>query len=246
MALLEKYSALNRGMDESRRENSLTKSMMESVRQQIERLRVERQDLEAQTQVAREDTVDLHKDVQEALAKLRELEDKHAQALLEKMGAQWRVEFTKQYVDDQRQRFLETSRDFRTTCKRMRLSASAVGDDTVISKAFLERHGGFYSDDESDGTQKDAELEQLMEEHRRRKNARDEAVRVLHAVQVKEKDCLERSASRSERKGQLLAQLDRIHKENVDLEQQLKSLDQQTREAREMSHNLEKGEFKYI
>ena len=99
MALLEKYSALNRGMDEARRENSLTKSKMDSVRQQIERLRVERQDMEAQTQDAREDTVDLHKDVQEALAKLRELEDNHAQALLEKMGAQRQLDFTRQYVE---------------------------------------------------------------------------------------------------------------------------------------------------
>jgi hypothetical protein len=202
--------------------------------------------LEAQTQDAREDIVDLHKDVQEALAKLRELEDKHAQALLEMMGARRQVDFTKQYVEEQRQRFLETSRDFRTCCKRMRLSASAVGDDTVISKAFLERHGGCYSDDESDGMQKDTELEQVMDEHRRRKDARDEAIRALRAVQVKEKGSSEQSASRSERKGLLVAQLDRVRKDNVDLEQQLKSLDQQTREAREMAHNLEKGEFKYI
>jgi hypothetical protein len=246
MALLEKYTDLNRGMDKARRENSLTKSKMESVRQQIERLRVERQDMEAQTLDAREDTVDLHKDVQEALAKLRELEDKHAQALLEKMGAQRHLDFSKQYVEEQRQRFLETSRDFRTCCKRMRLSASAVGEDMVTSKAFLERYGGCYSDDESDGTQKDTELEQVMDEHRRRKDARDEAGRVLRALQVKEQGSSERSSSRSERKGQLLAQLDRVHRDNVDLEQQLKSLDQQTREAREMAHNLEKGEFQYI
>lgn len=246
MALLEKYSALNRGMDEARRENSLTKSKIDSVRQQIERLRVERQDMEGQVHDARGDTVDLHRDVQEALAKLRELEDNHAQALLEKMAAQRQVDFTKQYVEEQRQRFLETSRDFRTCCKRMRLSASAVGEDMLTSKAFLEHHGGCYSEDESDGTQKDTDVEQVMDEHGRRKGARDEAGRVLRAVQVKEKASSERSASRSERKGQLLAQLDRVRKDNVDLEQQLKSLDQQTREAREMAHNLEKGEFKYI
>jgi chromosome segregation ATPase len=245
MALLEKYTALNRGMDEARREASATKSKMESVRQQIDRLRVERRNMEAQTQDAKEDTVGLHKDVQEALAKLRELEDRHAQALLNKMEAQRRLDFTKQYVEEQRQQFLETSRDFRTCCKRVRLSTSAIGEDLVISKAFLERHGAYYSEDE-ESDEKDTEFDQTMVEHRRRKSARDGTERVLRAIQVKEKDSSERSASRSERKSQLLAQLDRVRKDNADLEQQLKSLDHQTREAREMSHNLEKGKLEYI
>jgi chromosome segregation ATPase len=245
MALLEKYTALNRGMDESRREAAATKSKMESVRQQIENLRIERREMEAQTQDAKEDTVGLLKDVQEALAKLRELEDRHAQALLNKTEAHRRFHFTKQYVEEQRQEFLETSRDFRTCCKRMRLSTSAVGEDIVTSKAFLERHGAYYSEDE-ESDEKDTEVDQAMEAHRRSKNARDEAERVLRAIQVKERVSSQRSASRSERKSQLLAQLDRVRKDNADLEQQLKSLDQQTREAREISHNLEKGKLDYI
>lgn len=248
MALLEKYTALNRGMEEARREVAATKSKMESVRQEIERLRVERRNMEAQTQDAREDAVGLHGDVEEALAKLGELEGAHARALLHKMEAQRKLDFTKQYVKDQRQQFLETSRDFRTCCKRMRLSTSsaAVGEDIVFSKAFLERHGACYNGEDEESNEKDAELDPAMAEHRRRKSARDEAERVLQAIQVKEKDSSERSASRSERKSHLIAQLDRVRKDNADLEQQLKSLDQQTREAREMSHNLERGKLDYF
>ena len=247
MALLEKYSALNRGMDEARRENARNKSKVESMRQQIQRLRVERHEMEGKTEQAREETARLHKDVQEALAEYAQLEDEHAQALLEKMNAHRQCEFTKQFVEEERQGFLEASRDFRTACKRMRLAASAVGEDMATSKSFLEIHQKEDIDFDSafDGNviQKDEELDQAMEEHERLKKARDKAERSLRAVQLKEKATSQKSSSRSERKAQLLAQLDRVRKDNSDLERQLKAIDQQTREAREMAHSFERGRF---
>jgi hypothetical protein len=121
--LLEKYTALNRSMDDARCENVRIQSEKETIRQEIDRLKQERVDMEAQTVQARDETR-LHSDVQDALRKCKEVESSHAQALLEQ----------------ERLDFLEQSRDFRTTCKRMRLSASKVGHDVATSRAFLERH----------------------------------------------------------------------------------------------------------
>jgi len=240
--LLEKYTLLNRGMDDARRENARIQSEKESIHQQIERLRLERVDMEEQTVQAREDTITLNKDIQDALTKYAEVEDRHAQALLAKMEARRQLEFAKQNVEEQRQDFLGKSRDFRTTCKRMRLSASAVGEDMAISKAFLERHDVNVDWSDDDGNVKDAELEQALVEHARRKEERDEAERALLVTQARENISTQQSAGRLERKKQSLAQLERVRKDNADVENQLKDLDKQTKEAREMAHNFEKGE----
>ena len=241
MGLFEKYTALNRGMDDARREYTRIQSEKESIRQQMERLQVERVEMEAQTTQAREDTVGLNRDVQDALVKYAELEDRHAQALLEKMEARRQLEFAKNYVEEQRQEFLGGSRDFRTTCKRMRLSASAIGEDMAISTAFLEHHGVNVDWSDDDSCVEDTELNEAIAEHARSKDARDEAERVLQTVHTRETSSSEQSDRRLERKSQLLAQLERIRKDNADSEIRLKDLDEQTKEARELAHNYEKG-----
>lgn len=240
--LLEKYTALNRSIDDARHENAQIQSKKESILQQVEKLRGERVDAQAQTTQAREDTVTLNKQVQEELVKCAELEDGHAQALLDKMETRRQLEFAKQYVQEQRHEFLEKSRDFRTTCKRMRLSASAVGEEEASSKAFLERHDVNVDWSDSDEHVNDVELEHALAEHARRKLERDKAQRALQAAQARENISLKKAADRLERKKQSLAQLERVRRDNADAENELKDLDQQTREARDMAHNYEQGE----
>ena len=240
--LLEKYTALNRCMDDARSENARIQSEKETIRQEIERLEQERVDMEAQTVQARDESSTLHKDVQDALVKCTELEKRHAQALLEKMEARRQLDLAKTLVEQQRQDFLEQSRDFRTTCKRMRLSASAVGEDMATSKAFLKRHNVSVNWSDNDGSEGgDAELQQVLSQHARWKAERDEAERALQDTQAREKLSAERASTRLERKNQLRAQLERVRRDNTEAENHLKDLDQQTREAREMAHNFEKG-----
>lgn len=242
--LLEKYTTLNRSMDDARRENAKIQAEMESIRLEIEKLQSQRVEMKAQTKQAQDETASLHTRVNDALDEYNKLEQRHSQALLNKTEACRQLQFTKSYIDSSRLDFLQQSRDFRTTCKRMRLSASAVGEESATSMAFLEHHHVTvdWTNDTQDTTD-NGDLEQAIQAHAQCKQERDEAQRTLEAVRAREEAASIKSSSRESQKNKLLAQVERVRRETTDCEHQLRDLDQQTKEAREMAHNYEKGKF---
>jgi predicted nuclease with TOPRIM domain len=239
--LLEKYTTLNRSMDDARRENAKIQAEMESIRLEIEKLQSQRVEMKAPTKQAQDETASLHTRVNDALDEYNKLEQRHSQALLNKTEACRQLQFTKSYIDSSRLDFLQQSRDFRTTCKRMRLSASAVGEESATSMAFLEHHHVTvdWTNDTQDTTD-NGDLEQAIQAHAQCKQERDEAQRTLEAVRAREEAASIKSSSRESQKNKLLAQVERVRRETTDCEHQLRDLDQQTKEAREMAHNYEK------
>jgi len=85
----------------------------------------------------------------------------------------------------------------------------------------------------------DCQLE-AIQAHAQCKQERDEAQRTLEAVRAREEAASQKSSSRESQKNKLLAQLERVRRVTTDCEIQLKDIDQQTKEAREMAHNYEK------
>ena len=90
------------------------------------------------------------------------------------------------------------------------------------------------------------DLEQAMQTHAQSQQERNDAQRTLEAVRAREEASSQKSSSRQSQKNKLLAQLERVRRETMDCENQLKDLDQQTKEAREMAHNYEKGKFTHV
>lgn len=245
--LLEKYTTLNRSMDDARRENSQIQAEKESIQLEIDKLQTQRVEMQEQTQQARDETGVLSTRVNEALDEYNKLEQRHAQALLDKTEAHRQLQFTKSFIDSSRLEFLQQSRDFRTTCKRMRLSASSVGEESATCMAFLERHDVSvdWTNDIQD-TMDNGDLERAIQTHAQCLQERNDAQRTLAAVRAREEASSQKSQSRQSQKNKLLAQLERVRRETMDCENQLKDLDQQTKEAREMAHNYEKGEFAQV
>lgn len=163
MNLMEKYQSLNRGIDEARRGTSNLVESKETLLLQVEQLIQDRELMQQQIAQASEESTLLQQDIQQqllvetttttrksgsttastSLASSTNVRDYHHHQ-------RRRVEFLRDYAQEQRRNFEESSRTFRTNVKRLKLISMECGleeDTAILSQAFLNIHGVGHSQD---------------------------------------------------------------------------------------------------
>ena len=250
MSLLEKYSNIHRGIDQAREETDKMRLQIEQTNQGIEGLLQERESMQTETEAAQQDQKKLEVEAESTLASLVQLEQDHAFATSKKQQAKTKMQTAQQIVQDHRRTFLETSRNFRSSCKRLCVRAGLLGLKHAPLQAYIVvknlDHQVLEQEDQKDEREDDAEmkeanerLESSRDSRRQTKQERDKCVSRKRMLQ-------EKAETRKSRKLQLQSQLDRIQKDIGEFETQVSNLNEQTAEAREMASSYEHGKSFYL
>lgn len=144
VALLEKYSALNSGIDEARRQTAASHSRLESVNSQIEARRSERNAMAVKKKEAEADAAELGAKVKESRRRAEATAQARKDAARDRDAAKEEVEKTRMRVENEREAFLQERREFRLKCKRIRLEATALSTKSCIkaSSSSAGKQGG--------------------------------------------------------------------------------------------------------
>lgn len=251
MSLLEKYSNIHRGIDQAREETGKMRLQIEQTNEGIEGLLQERESMQTEKEAAQQDQKKLELETENSLASLVQLNQDHAVAASKKQQAKTKMQTAQQIVQDHRRTFLEASRNFRSSCKRVCVRAGLLGLKHAPLQAYivvkrLDHHQILEEEDPRDEHEDDAEmneakkrLESSQESERQTKQERNKSLSRKRTLQ-------EKAETRKSRKLQLQSQLDRIQKDVGDLETQVLNLKEQTAEAREMASSYENGKCIYF
>jgi len=136
MNLFEKYSHLNKGIEETRNEMKQARLKMEGIQTSMAKTKQEREVLKRDTEVSHRETNEIHCQVDQATEVLFQLEEERSRVRMQTQMAHQALQLTKSFVEEQRRQFLEESRQFRANCKRMRLRASGMGLEYASLRAF--------------------------------------------------------------------------------------------------------------
>jgi chromosome segregation ATPase len=249
MSLLEKYSNIHQGIDQAREETDKMRLQIEQTNQGIEGLLQERESIQTETEAGQQDQKRLEVETEKTLSSLVQLEQDHKSATSKKQEAKTKMQTAQQIVQDHRRTFLETSRNFRSSCKRLCARAGLLGLKHAPLQAYivvkrLDRQV-LEEEDQRDEHEDDAEmkvakerLESSRESQRQKTQERDKFVSRKRMFQKK-------ADTRKSRKLQLQSQLDRIQKDIGDLETQVSNINEQKEEAREMASSYENGASLY-
>jgi chromosome segregation ATPase len=136
MNLFEKYSNLNRGIDEVRKEMKQVRVEIDEIQGKIKRMRQDRESMKRDIIDAKQETGELHQQIDQANEKLLELEGQRSRALMRKQRAERELQQFKDYRDNQFHQFKERSREFRAAIKRERFRAAESGLKNAQLQAF--------------------------------------------------------------------------------------------------------------
>jgi len=126
MALLEKYSTINAAIEENRRTNTKIQHEIDDSNQKIHSLQNESKDMAKNIDFSQRETVTLTYNLKEMMKTCDDLSRLKADALEEKVETMRKIELLKRLSNESRRSFLRQCLDFRTTCKRIRLSTSSL------------------------------------------------------------------------------------------------------------------------
>ena len=298
MNIFEKYSSLNRGIEDTRNAMKATKDKMEEIHQAIRTSRQERASMQRDIGVAHQEANDFHQQVDQGNETIFQLQADQSRAMAEQRRAQRELEGVKAFVEEQRRQFLDRSREFRASCKRVRLRASSMGLEYAPLRAFatvnsmmadedahdsspngdgessnappmvvlpssfeenddgmfrpaVESEGGIETVTDETSTlsdpgqwiadARDEDMKDALETYRKELASYTHAKQELEDLKAQHKKAQDQAASRAQRKQQLLAQMQRIEKDNTDMEQELVQLEQDTQESKELGRGFEKG-----
>ena len=126
MSLLDKYASINSSIEDARRRVAEVRTSLERTNEKIHSLREERNGMLAKTEAAKADRSSIE-------AGLKRIKGEQRTKQLEKDGVQREHQLAKTTFDGARRRidqerldFLERCREFRASCKRMRVAASLL------------------------------------------------------------------------------------------------------------------------
>jgi predicted nucleic acid-binding Zn-ribbon protein len=244
MSVLEKYSSINRDIEQARNQRAVLESETEAIQERIHELSQERDTLQTDTVQASEEAAVFHSRMDEANKEYTKVEQEHTQAFLAKVRAQQEQTCLQQCLAENRQGFLEQSREFRSNCKRLRLRASTLGLDHASIRAFSivnDMDGFIYdqmdqpptlTDDEDtdddpgvwvaeDDDDDDEEMKDQLASYLKNKLAFEAATQHFEKFKARKETEMLKAASRQDRRDKLQAQVDKIQKDNMGLEAEL-------------------------
>ena len=136
MSLFEKFSMLDRGIDETREETKKTRLKIDEVNQSISRTRQERDAMKRDIVSAQSEAKEYNNSIDYSSETLFEMEGERGRVMMEKQQAQRELDQVKAFVDEQRRQFFDQSKAFRASCKRARLQSASLGLQYAPLKAY--------------------------------------------------------------------------------------------------------------
>ncbi len=254
ISLLDKYAAINSSIEDSRRRVTEVRSNLEQCNIKILTLVEERNGMEAENEQA-------NKDKSRLLTELKEAEKLYQAKMIEKDRVQRDQRLAKsdydkmrRFIEDERMEFLEHCREFRSSCKRLRVASSIFvlgeGVGGELNENDTANEGGLWrrlqEEDFSDRSTsnedaKDFELELAEKSDRESQKELTEIEAALHAERIKFDDAIKRSNARNQRLTQQRAQLQRHRKEVENLECEIQSMKNNIDEENQIAYTYEKG-----
>ena len=141
MNIFEKFSSLNRSIEETRQTMKAIRIKIEEIQQSIQTSRQEQTTMKRDIQVAQKESSEFHQQVDQGNETLFQLQADQSRAMVEHRRAQRELENVKMFVEEHRRQFLERSRDFRASCRRARFSAATMGLEYASLRAFATVYG---------------------------------------------------------------------------------------------------------
>jgi septal ring factor EnvC (AmiA/AmiB activator) len=251
MSLLDKYAQINQNIEEARRRVAAARSSLETTNQSIENLREDRASAEAETAVANEERSAFEEEMKRVKLELNEKRMEKQRVEGEYRLAKRECSDTKRQIDLERLAFLEQCREFRSSCKRMRVAATIL----VLEGGFDEKGEGDVwrrlkedvdLDEEGEnvkGRKKvDVELERVIKDEKECREAFIEAECALHAARSEHKEAVQRCDGRNQKLAQQRAQLERHRKEVLELEREVGQVKDEIVKANQDAKGYENGE----
>lgn len=254
MSLLDKYAAINANIEEARRRVASTRSELESTQQRIENLQNDRRAMEGETTAANEELARLEEE-------LKRSKIEHTEKLDEKqrIDAEYRLACdensnAKRHIDSERLSFLERCREFRSSCKRMKVAATLLvldgGGGGFDKEDDVWRRLQEDDDEESAPAKKrrgdDVEMERVAKDEKEQREAFIEAECALHAAKAEHEQAVERCDARNQKLTQQRAQLGRHRREVEELEREIGAVKDEIVKANQDAKSYENCEFLYI
>lgn len=229
-------------------DNSNLRNKIEELKKQLELAQNERQKLENENAKRKSIALQLSGKIRrwEELLKEKELvyeDEKRALeiASLEFESAKRDFDYFQANIKSQREQFLERSRVFREKCKQLRLEASMNGMEYACVQAWTNLHGVgcpshfdsldaiAHDDDDIDADpsawkaidDNDDEMKEAMAMFLKEKRKFEEAKQEFDEAEENKERLVDRAEDGQHRKEQLVKQLQRIQKDNADLEEQI-------------------------
>ncbi|KAL7464639.1 hypothetical protein ACHAXS_004973 [Conticribra weissflogii] len=133
MSLLDKYAAINASIEDARKRVASTRADIESINSEIENIREERDRMIGETQSKKEQKLRLENHLKEAsMERITKLKEK-MRIEKEFITVKRELSETRRRIDEERIKFLERGREFRASCKRMRVAASILVLDQQLN-----------------------------------------------------------------------------------------------------------------
>ena len=240
---MEKYSRLNSGIDETRQKLSSIEEEKDLLNAKIEIMRQERSRMEASVEASNVESADF----QERIKNVAQEGSLQQQAPV--------VNFWKEFVMQQRQDFLERSRQFRRDIKRLKMSNPECGlaalmevnnssssdtnpivlDERTTEELQAEWHLLALETDEK--LESEQHLIQARQAYKRAFLAKDRAQLYLSKAEEELDVVQQQSDKRNYRRQQLQAQLDRVCKDVRALEVEIAEIEEQTQETQALTES---------
>ena len=249
MSLLDKYAAINASIEEARRRVASTRSELESAQQRIENLQNDRRAMEVETKVAKEEMARFEEELTQVKIDHTKKLDEKQRIVGEHRLARDENSNAKRHIDSERLSFLERCREFRSSCKRMKVAATLL---------VLDGGGGFDKEDDvwrrlqeddeesAHGKKKrgdDVEMDRVAKGEKEQREAFIEAECALHAAKAEHEQAVERCDARNQKLTQQRAQLGRHRREVEELEKEIGAVKDEIVKANQDAKNYENCEY---
>jgi hypothetical protein len=261
MALLQKFAALNNHIEEIRQQRNSVLREIDSVQQQLVDVGEDREKMCEKTDEAGKSLIQLEQRTKDALDSQLQVEKGHSEALLTNQVCARRLEAARQDTLESQQAFLERTRNFRHSCRRLQIRAQHMGIQHASLRAWIAAKGETISGTDLVGDQRhqtygsryrnskfdirdpdswglevvqgDEELHELFLKYESKKSDLDLAQKNREIARIAWQEQLTNADTRRDRRTRLEEQLRRIEGDNDALESQMRELEWQTARVRE-------------
>ncbi|GKY96156.1 hypothetical protein MPSEU_000575600 [Mayamaea pseudoterrestris] len=271
MSLFNRYATLGDEASAMRKRRKALEEEMEAIQNKQVALDHEQVRLGRAAQAAQASTETFHGKIRKLQTEHQQVKDAMDEVTIARDAVRRRRDNMQSEGRLERIRFLELSREFRASCKRLRASALACGLEQASMQAYLETNGvDIHSHDHVDDDKvmlddddldddpatwkiesNDKELAKRLEIYTNKKQFNDEASDKVQRAEAAKQVIWKQLQSRQAQEDNLQGQAERIAKDNADLEQQIEEMQRLTRDVeqkkakmlRQRTYHVQK--FKY-
>lgn len=267
--ILNKYAGLGDAINDVRTQHDTLLEQLQTIQASQAQLIQQERQMQVATNKAR-DSITVWKDkLEKAENDYQAMQRSWHRAQWNKERAQQFLQTLHAQSDAQRQAFLDDSATFRQDCQRLRLTATVLGLEHAATQAhaLVHQNGDTSLFDGLDsaakvGSLRDREddlesdpltwvireeedddelLQEQLERYSSEKDKLTRAQQLLEEAQTKKQAAQDQVMAKQGRQQQLQGQLDRICKDNAELELQLEELQRETEEAELLAASFEKS-----